>query len=148
MDEQIANYPGGKEIPGALYWRGRLYEQQEKRPAMAAAYYQAVIRVYQHYYYAAEAKQRLAALGGETAEYVAMLTSMHAETIPELSDDVPEDDPACGEGEAARQRRGLNEYIARRRYRPRTAAKRSGVRLPRPRSIQLVRRNLPCHAGA
>ena len=31
MDEQIANYPGGKEIPGALYWRGRIYEQQERR---------------------------------------------------------------------------------------------------------------------
>ena len=24
MDEQIANYPEGKEIPSALYWRGRL----------------------------------------------------------------------------------------------------------------------------
>ncbi|HZD50587.1 MAG TPA: tetratricopeptide repeat protein, partial [Silvibacterium sp.] len=93
MDEQIANYSGGKEIPGALYWRGRLYEQQERRPAMAAAYYHTVIRVYQHYYYAAEARQRLVELGNVTPEPVAMLASMHPETIPELSDDVPEDDP-------------------------------------------------------
>ncbi len=111
MDQQLALYPGGKEIPGALYWRGRLYEQQEKRPAMAAAYYRAVIRVYQHYYYAAEAKQRLAALGsGVAPEYVAMLTSMHPETIPELSDDVPEDDPHVVKAKLLANA-GLNEYI-------------------------------------
>ncbi len=111
MDQQIASYPGGKEIPGALYWRGRLYEQQEKRPAMAAAYYRTVIRVYQHYYYAAEAKQRLAALGsGVAPEYVAMLTSMHRETIPELSDDVPEDDPHVVKAKLLANA-GLNEYI-------------------------------------
>lgn len=111
MDEQIANYPGGKEIPGALYWRARLYEQQEKRPAMAAAYYHAVVRVYQHYYYAAEAKRRLAALGGATPEYVAMLTSMHPETIPDLSDDVPEEDPHVVKAKLLANA-GLNEYIA------------------------------------
>jgi soluble lytic murein transglycosylase len=111
FDEQIAYYPGGKEIPGALYWRGRLYEQQERRPAMAAAYYRAVIRVYQHYYYAAEAKQRLAKLGNVTPESVAMLASLHPETIPELSDDVPEDDPHVVKARLLANA-GLNEYIA------------------------------------
>jgi soluble lytic murein transglycosylase len=111
MDEQIANYPGGKEIPGALYWRGRIYEQQERRPAMAAAYYHTILRVYQHYYYAAEAKQRLAAFGSATPEAVAMLASMRAETIPELSDDVPEDDPHVVKAKLLANA-GLNEYIA------------------------------------
>ncbi|WP_114207735.1 transglycosylase SLT domain-containing protein [Acidisarcina polymorpha] len=111
MDEQIAYYPGGKEIPGALYWRARVYEQQERRPAMAAAYYQTVIRVYQHYYYAAEAKQRLMALGTVSPEYVAMLTSMRPEMIPELSDDVPEDDPHVVKARLLANA-GLNEYIA------------------------------------
>ncbi len=111
MDEQISNYPGGKEIPGALYWRARVYEQQERRPAMAVAYYQALVRVYQHYYYAAEAKQRLTALGSVTPEYVAMLVSMHPETIPELSDDVPEDDPHVVKARLLANA-GLNEYIA------------------------------------
>jgi soluble lytic murein transglycosylase len=111
MDEQIANYPGGKEIPSALYWRGRMYEQQERRPEMAAAYYRTVIRVYQHYYYAAEAKQRLAALGNVTPTTVAMLASMHPETIPELSDDVPEDDPHVVKARLLANA-GLNEYIA------------------------------------
>ncbi len=111
MDEQLANYPGGKEMPGALYWRGRVYEQQERRPAMAAAYYQALIRVYQHYYYAAEARQRLTALGKVTQEYVAMLASMRPESIPELSDDVPDDDPHVVKAKLLANA-GLNEYIA------------------------------------
>jgi soluble lytic murein transglycosylase len=110
FDEQIANYPGGKEIPGAIYWRGRLYEQQEHRPELAAAYYRAVIRVYQHYYYAAEAKQRLASLGNVTAENVAMLNALHPETIPELSDDVPQDDPRVVKARLLANA-GLNEYI-------------------------------------
>jgi soluble lytic murein transglycosylase len=111
MDEQIANYPGGKEIPGALYWRARIYEQQERNPAMAAAYYHAIIRVYQHYYYAAEARQRLSAMGNVTAESVAMLAAMRPETIPELSDDVPEDDPHVVKAKLLANA-GLNEYIA------------------------------------
>ena len=110
MDEQIADYPGGKEIPSALYWRGRIYEQQEKRPALAAAYYRTLTRVYQHYYYAAEAKQRLVALGGVAPEDISMLNAMRPETIPELSDDVPEDDPHVVKAKLLANA-GLNEYI-------------------------------------
>ncbi len=111
FDEQIANYSGGKEIPAALYWRGRLYEQQEKRPELAATYYRTVIRVYQHYYYAAEARQRLAALGNTAPQNLAVLAAMHPETIPELSDDVPEDDPHVVKAKLLANA-GLNEYIA------------------------------------
>ncbi len=110
MDEQVANYPGGKEIPGALYWRARIYEQQERNPAMAAAYYQTIIHVYQHYYYAAESRQRLAALGNPAPEAVAMLAAMHPESIPELSDDVPEIDPHVVKAKLLANA-GLNEYI-------------------------------------
>jgi soluble lytic murein transglycosylase len=110
MDEQLANYPGGKEIPGALYWRGRIYQQQEQKPTYAAAYYHTVSRVYQHYYYAAEAKQRLVSLGGVIPENIALLTSMRPESIPELSDDVPEDDPHVVKAKLLANA-GLNEYI-------------------------------------
>jgi soluble lytic murein transglycosylase len=110
MDEQIANYPGGKEIPSALYWRGRLYEQQEHQLGFAAAYYHTIIRVYQHYYYAAEAKQRLAALGSVTPENIASLNAIRPETIPELSDDVPENDPHVVKAKLLANA-GLNEYI-------------------------------------
>ena len=110
MDEQIVNYPGGKEIPSALYWRGRIYEQQEKRSATAAAYYHTIVRVYQHYYYAAESKQRLTALGNIPPENLAMLDSLKPETIPELSDDVPENDPHVVKAKLLANA-GLNEYI-------------------------------------
>jgi len=36
MDEQIVNYPAGTEVPGALYWRARLYEDIEHKPATSA----------------------------------------------------------------------------------------------------------------
>ena len=92
FDQQIALYAGGKEIPAALYWRGRLYADQEHQPAMAAAYYQTVSRVFEHYYYAQLSRDRLAELGQVTPADVAMLDNIQREEIPALTDDVPEDD--------------------------------------------------------
>jgi len=111
MDEQIAVYQGGKEIPAALYWRGRIYEDQERKPDMAAAYYQTVTRVYRHYYYSTIGKDRLDKLGQITPAHVAMLENMAAEPIPELSDDVPEDDPHVVKARLLANA-GLNEYIS------------------------------------
>ena len=111
FDEQISNYAGGKEIPSALYWRGRLYEEEEHKPAMAAGYYRAVARIYPHYYYAALAQQRLAHLGQITPVSFSILEAMHSEPIPELSDDVPEDDPHVVKAKLLANA-GLNEYIA------------------------------------
>jgi soluble lytic murein transglycosylase len=110
IDEQIADFTGGKEIPGAIYWRGRLYEDDHK-PEMAAAYYKAVARVYRHYYYAALAQQRLDQLGHIVPASFSVLEAMHPESIPELSDDVPEDDPHVVKAKLLANA-GLNEYIA------------------------------------
>ncbi len=38
FDEQIRLFPGATETVSALYWRGRLYETQDHRPAQAAAW--------------------------------------------------------------------------------------------------------------
>jgi soluble lytic murein transglycosylase len=111
FDEQIADYAGGKEIPSALYWRGRLYEDEDHKSAMAAGYYRAVTRVYRHYYYAALAQERLTQLGQVTPESFSVLEAMHPEPIPELSDDVPEDDPHVVKAKLLANA-GLNEYIA------------------------------------
>jgi len=111
MDEQIAVYHGGKEIPSALYWRGRLYQNQEHQPAMAAEYYRTVARLYRHYYYASIAQQRVAELGSVTPATVASLDAMKPEPIPTLSDDVPEDDPHVVRAHLLANA-GLNEYIA------------------------------------
>ncbi len=51
MDEQIQNYPGGQEIPGALYWRGRLYEDVEHDFSQALNYYKKLDDAYVNSYY-------------------------------------------------------------------------------------------------
>jgi soluble lytic murein transglycosylase len=111
FDKQIANYAGGKEIPAALYWRGRLYAEQEHQPAMAAAYYQTVSRAFEHYYYAQLSRDRLAELGQVTPADVNMLTNIQREEIPALTDDVPEDDEHVIKARLLANA-GLNEYIA------------------------------------
>ncbi len=110
FDEQLADFSGGKEIPSALYWRGRLYEDDHK-PEMAAAYYKTIDRVYRHYYYAALAQQRLEQLGHLVPASFSVLEAMHPESTPELSDDVPEDDPHVVKAKLLANA-GLNEYIA------------------------------------
>jgi soluble lytic murein transglycosylase len=110
FDKQIALYAGGKEIPAALYWRGRLYSDQEHQPAMAAAYYQTVSRTFEHYYYAQLSRDRLAELGSVSPAEVAMLDNIQREEIPALTDDVPEDDEHVIKARLLANA-GLNEYI-------------------------------------
>ena len=111
FDEQIRVYHGGKEIPAALYWRARIYDEQEHRPEMAAEYYRTILRVYPHYYYAMLAQERLAKLGSVTPQPVAALDALLPEPVPELTDDVPEDDPHVVKARLLANA-GLNEYIA------------------------------------
>ena len=110
FDKQIALYAGGKEIPAALYWRGRLYADQEHQAGMAAAYYETVSRVFEHYYYAQLSRDRLAELGSVTPADVAMLSNIQREEIPALTDDVPEDDEHVIKARLLANA-GLNEYI-------------------------------------
>jgi soluble lytic murein transglycosylase len=110
FDEQIRVYGGGKEIPSALYWRGRIYEDQEQKPASAAEYYRTVVRVFPHYYYAMLTQDRLTHLGPVTPDAIAALDALQPTTIPELTDDVPEDDPHVVKARLLANA-GLNEYI-------------------------------------
>jgi soluble lytic murein transglycosylase len=63
FEEQIALYPDSAEIPAALYWRGRLAEE-EGNPAMARAFYQKLSDRFRNYYYAELGRQRLKVLPG------------------------------------------------------------------------------------
>ena len=110
FDEQIANYPGGKEIPAALYWRGRVYQDQEQSPEKAAAYFKALSSTYLHYYYAQLAAQRLSEMRGATPVEMPQLSNIHREEIPALTDDVPEDDVHVVRAKLLANA-GLNEYI-------------------------------------
>ncbi len=111
IDAHIALYPNGKELSAALYWRGRIYEDQERRPEMAAAYYKAVSTAFEHYYYAEMARDRLAALGNVKPADSAMLDNIQPEQIPALTDDVPQDDEHVIKARLLANA-GLNEYIA------------------------------------
>lgn len=111
FDEQIHVYAGGKEIPSAVYWRGRIYEEQEQKPAYAATCYRTILRVFPHYYYAMLAQDRLTHLGAVTPDPIAALDTLQPSSIPELTDDVPEDDPHVVKARLLANA-GLNEYIA------------------------------------
>lgn len=111
-DEQLARFRGGANTPAAIYWRGRMYLDQQHQPDLAAAYFAALPRVYPHFYYAAIAQQRLDALGsGTTAVDVPMLDALQPEQIPNLTEDMPEDDPHLAKAHLLANA-GLNDYLA------------------------------------
>ena len=58
FEQQIALYPNSAEIPAALYWRGRLAEE-DNDAAMARAYYQKLSERFRNFYYGELARRRL-----------------------------------------------------------------------------------------
>jgi soluble lytic murein transglycosylase len=59
FEQQIALYPGSGEIPAALYWRGRLAEEDNDLP-LAQAYYRKISDRFRNFYYGDLARQRMA----------------------------------------------------------------------------------------
>ena len=111
MDEQVVRYGAGIEAPNALYWRGRIYEDEGKDFAQAANYYRALIANYANYYYSYLAKQRLAVLGNQVAVApAAALGSVRKLVLPELVGTVPADDPHVIKAKLLANA-ALNEYI-------------------------------------
>jgi soluble lytic murein transglycosylase len=111
FDEQIRLYPGAKETVSAIYWRGRLYETQDHKPDSAAANYRALIRAYQHFFYAQMARQRLAALGNAQPAPQAQLDRLQAVPVPQLAESFPVDSPHLAKAKLLANA-GLNDYIA------------------------------------
>ena len=112
MDEQVLRYGAGTEVPAALYWRGRMYEDEEHDFAHAAAYYRSVDANYPNYYYGLLARQRLAVLGQQpqVAETAALGSVRHLD-VPDLTDAVPANDPHVIKAKLLANA-ALNEYIA------------------------------------
>jgi soluble lytic murein transglycosylase len=111
FDEQIKLYPGAAETVSALYWRGRLYETQDNSPSLAAANYRAILRAYQHYFYAQMARERLAALGKLEPASAPQLDQFQPLPEPKLVDSFPVDSPHLAKAKLLANA-GLNEYIA------------------------------------
>jgi soluble lytic murein transglycosylase len=111
FDEQIKLYPSDSETAAALYWRGRLYEMQDQKPASAAANYRTIIRVYQHYFYAQMARERLTALGASQPAEGPQLDHFQALPVPHLDESFPADSPHLAKARLLANA-GLNDYIA------------------------------------
>jgi soluble lytic murein transglycosylase len=113
MDEQIKGYPAGIEVPSALYWRGRIYEDEEHNFAQAVNYYRALESSYVNYYYADLARKRLSVLNAQVSTPVApaaVLSSVRKLEIPDLTGELPENDPHLIKARLLANA-ALNEYI-------------------------------------
>ena len=111
MDEQIVRYPLSVEASSAIYWRGRIFEDEEKNFAQAANYYRALTTNYPNFYYGILAKQRLSVLGNQPASAPAVaLASVRKLIIPDLASVVPESDPHVIKARLLANA-ALNEYI-------------------------------------
>jgi soluble lytic murein transglycosylase len=67
FEEQIELYPASQEVTAAIYWLGRIAEDEGDK-ALARAYYQKLTESYRYYYYANLARGRVTKLGEETAD--------------------------------------------------------------------------------
>ncbi len=115
MDEQIAAYPAGIEVPSALYWRGRIYEDEEHNYGQALNYYSAVAASYPNYYYAVLARQRITVLQHGGAATSAAPATVLAHVPPpkstELIEALPDNDEHLIKARLLANA-ALNEYIA------------------------------------
>jgi soluble lytic murein transglycosylase len=111
MDEQIQGYPAGVEVPSSLYWRGRIFEDEEHNFAQAVNYYHVLSTNYVNFYYAELARQRLKVLSKESpATPAPTLSSVRKLVVPELTGELPEDDPHLIKARLLANA-SLNEYI-------------------------------------
>jgi soluble lytic murein transglycosylase len=85
---------------------------QEHNSALAAANYRAIIRAYQHYFYAQMARERLSALGATQPAQEPQLERFQPVPEPHLVDTFPEDSPHLAKARLLANA-GLNEYIAK-----------------------------------
>ncbi|MBN9614663.1 MAG: lytic transglycosylase [Acidobacteriales bacterium 59-55] len=111
MDEQIRMYPAGAEVSSALYWRGRIYEDEEHNFGQAVNYYRTLAETYPNYYDAGLARQRLAVLKAQVpAPPAPTLSSVPAAQVPELTGELPENEPHLIKARLLANA-ALNEYI-------------------------------------
>jgi soluble lytic murein transglycosylase len=111
FEDQIRLYPSASETVAALYWRARLYEVVDHKPAMAAANYRAIVRTYQHFFYAQMSRARLAELGDTEAVTAPQVDRIQPLPLPKLVDTFPSDSPQLAKARLLANA-GLNEYIA------------------------------------
>src|SRR5437764_15119084 len=81
FEEQIAIFPTSAEVPNALYWRGRLAEDEKDLPR-ARAYYLKLADRFRNYYYANLARERLRSIKSDEAVDDPLLAKVAEQTTP------------------------------------------------------------------
>ncbi|MGA9529420.1 MAG: transglycosylase SLT domain-containing protein, partial [Terriglobales bacterium] len=94
FENQIALYPDSPEIPAALYWRGRLAEE-ENNPGMARAFYEKLSDRFHNYYYAELSRDRLKTLksNGEADDAVHYALLDHVAPLSSVTKVEPSEPP-------------------------------------------------------
>jgi soluble lytic murein transglycosylase len=93
FEQQIGLYPSSAEVPAALYWRGRL-AQEDGDLGMAAAYYQKLSQRFRNYYYGELARAQLHNINasGPVQQYALLDRVPPMNSDPVKSDALPTDD--------------------------------------------------------
>jgi len=113
FEKQIETYPDSTEIPAALYWRGRLAEE-EGDPAMASAFYQKVSDRFRNYYYGPLARERLSKLKISDPPHYAILDHVPAiNGMTAITDDPPPEDDLRVEKSRLLENGGLLDFAIR-----------------------------------
>ncbi len=111
MEEQVVRYPASVEASSAIFWRGRILEDEDKNFPQAANYYRSLATNYPNFYYGILARQRLTVLGTQPAAAPApALASVRKLNLPDLASVVPESDPHVIKARLLANA-ALNEYI-------------------------------------
>jgi len=92
FEEQIAKYSDSPEVPAALYWRGRIAED-DRDQALARAYYKKLTLRFTSYYYADRGRDRLKLIGEGTVASDPLLDHVPAVNTPKKNfDETPPTD--------------------------------------------------------
>lgn len=92
FEEQITKYPDSAEISAALYWRGRIAEDDRNQP-LARAYYKKIADRFPNYYYADRARERMNLMGKGAVASEPLLDHIPAIDAPKTEvGNIPDDD--------------------------------------------------------
>ena len=112
MDEQIQMYPRGIEVPGALYWRGRIYEDEEQNFGQAVNYYRALTRLIHQFLLrdVGQAAVERAGRPGPRGSCCRPECGACSWMVPDLTGELPENEPHLIKARLLANA-ALNEYI-------------------------------------
>ena len=114
FEQQIALFPDSNEVPAALYWRGRLAEE-DGDAAMASAFYQKISDRFRNYYYGPLARERSSTLtvAADPPHYAILDHVPPISGMASIKDDPPPEDNLRVEKARLLENGGLLDFAVR-----------------------------------